>query len=225
MAFAAHGGIMSAVIRWRVSTVVCTSMGRVLRSIVAFAALFCVAMPNVSAQTIPGISDSQLAQMKGCPLGARIRAQAGRVFGTYTVALHGSGQVNRAFFPNGAPIAEKAGVVWCAFVRSAGAATEYLLIRHTVYASETAAVKGFHLVLNMQNAATPDNAYTVSQSGKLTIAIRKYGEVMALRGDQLAAATWYVPAQQPDPVSRTVAGSRLVPVMGALLCDNATPTC
>jgi hypothetical protein len=119
--------------------------------------------------------------MKGCSLGAGIDAQVRSIFGPYAVAFHGSGHTARVFLPNGAPLTEKMGMVWCRFNRTADLASEYLLIRHQVYATTSAAEEGFSLALNMQDKATPDNAYSVTKRGKLTLAVRKYGEVMALR--------------------------------------------
>lgn len=100
-----------------------------------------------------------------------------------------------------------------------------MLVRYQTYSSSYVAKKGFDLVVNMQNKATPANPYTLSKRGSLTFAVRKYGEIMALSGDTLASAAWYVPTQQSYYMNRNVGGSALIPMMFALLCPNAASSC
>lgn len=160
----------------------------------------------------------------GCLLGTGIVAQARRAFGAYAVAHTASGQLPATYFPGGAPVSANMGAVVCRFDRSADYSSDALLIRTQVYSSAFAASKGFNLAVTMQNQATPDNPYTISHSGSLTLAVRKTGEAMGLSGDQLASAVWLVP-QSTGLVSSTVSGQRLVPVVASLLCSHAATSC
>jgi hypothetical protein len=182
---------------------------------------------NASAQTIPGIPDSELAKahiVKGCHLrGANRSAQ--RIFGSYALAIEGSGHVPATFFPGGEPVTPNEGVVWCRLNRTVDLASDFLLVRYQSYSSDSVTAKGFNLVVNAQNSATPDNPYTISKKGSLTLAVRKYGEVMAMWGSVLASAAWYVPTQQPDQINRNVAGSTLIPMMFALMCPHGASFC
>jgi hypothetical protein len=182
---------------------------------------------NASAQTIPGIPDAELAEahiVKGCHLhGANSRTQ--KIFGSYALAVQGSGHIPATFFPGGEPVTPNEGVVWCRFNRAVDLTSDFLLVRYQSYSSDSVTVKGFNLVVNAQNSATPDNPYTVSKKGSLTLAVRKYGEVMAMWGSVLASAAWYVPMQQPDQINRKVAGSALIPMMFALMCPHGASFC
>jgi hypothetical protein len=182
---------------------------------------------NARAQTIPGISDSELAEahiVKGCHLhGASATAQ--KIFGSYALAIEGSGHIPQSFFPNGAPATADVGVVWCRFNRVISETSDFLLIRYQSYSSDYVAIKGFDLAVNAQNKATPGNQYKMSVSGSLTLGVRQYGEVIAVSGPVVASAAWYMPTQQPDMINRNVGGGALVPMMFALICKNAAPKC
>ena len=206
-----------------------------LRTILISAAIVAFVLPlpalsgtvNGTVPTIPGISKAELEIahiVSGCHLnGANASAQT--IFGSYALAVSGSGHIPQTFFPGGQPASADTGAVWCRYNRMMDYASDFLLVRYQAYSSAYAARKGFDLVVSMQNQSTPDNRYTVSTSGSLTLAVRKYGEVMALSGDTLASAAWYVPMQQPDLINRKVTGRTLVPMMFALLCPNAAKTC
>lgn len=96
-----------------------TFMRAAMTAIVLAAATFPTIM-KASAQTIPGIPDSELAKAhvtKGCNLvGAGSNVQ--RIFGSYALALSGSGHIPQTFFPGGAPATANMGaggagsIVW-----------------------------------------------------------------------------------------------------------------
>jgi hypothetical protein len=51
---------------------------------------------------------------------------------------------------------------------------------------------------------------------------------MAVSGDTLASAAWYVPAQaqtESDMMNRKVGGSAFIPMMFALLCPKPVSFC
>lgn len=203
-----------------------------MRAAIAAIAIATAALPagaNPTVPTIPGIPHAQLVKLhiiSGCGLqGANSSVQ--RIFGSYALAISGSGHIPQTFFPGGAPATADVGAVWCRYNRVMDYASDFMLVRYQAYTSSYVARKGFDLAVNMQNSATPDNRYTLSKSGSLTLAIRKYGEIIALSGDTLASAAWYAPAQQnpSDPMNRNVGGSALIPMMFALLCPNAASSC
>ena len=179
---------------------------------------------------IPDIPASELIKahvVQGCNLrGATPNVQ--RIFGSYALAVSGSGHIPQGFWPNGDPATADVGGVWCRFNRAMSYQSDFMLVRFQTYTSSYVARKGFNLAVNMQNAATPNNRYTVSKQGPLTLAVRKYGEIIAVSGDALASAAWYVPAQQQsesDMMNRKVGGSRFIPMMFAMLCPNGASSC
>src|SRR5579884_3900470 len=131
---------------------------------------------------IPGIPPSELIKahvVQGCNLrGATPNVQ--RIFGSYALALSGSGHIAQSYWPNGEPATANVGGVWCRFNRAMSYQSDFMLVRFQAYRSSYAARKGFDLAVNMQNAATPNNRYTISKQGSLTLAIRKYGEIIAV---------------------------------------------
>ena len=203
-----------------------------LRAAVAAMAIAAAALPasaNPTVPTIPGIPHAELVKahvVSGCGLsGANASVQ--RIFGSYALAVSASGHIPQTFFPDGSPATADVGGVWCRYNRAMDWASDFMLVRYQAYTSNYVARKGFDLAVNMQNKATPENRYTVSSSGSLTLAVRKYGEIIAVAGDTLASAAWYAPAQQnpSDPMNRNVSGSALIPMMFALLCPNAASSC
>jgi hypothetical protein len=182
---------------------------------------------NASAQTIPGVPDTELAKahiFKGCPFPG-VSAGVQKVFGSYALAIRGEGHIPESFFPGGAPASANVGAVWCRFNRAVTETSDFLLVRYQTYSSDYAAIKGFDLAVNTQNEATPDNQYKMSVRGSLTLAVRKYGEIIAVKGSELASAAWYVPTQQPDFINRKITGSALVPMMFTLLCVQPAKSC
>lgn len=192
----------------------------VIIAVVAFAT-------HASAQTIPGVPDTELAKahiFKGCPLPG-VSAGTQKIFGSYALAIRGEGHIPESFFPGGAPATADVGAVWCRFNRAVTETSDFLLVRYQTYSSGYAAKKGFDLAVNTQNEATPNNQYKTSVRGSLTFAVRKYGEVIAVRGSQLASAAWYVPTQQPDYINRKISGAALIPMMFTLLCVQPASSC